>query len=70
MIERFDLDIEDDFIGLDWGSMQSLIELADLWRARARLRSRWLMRAALDALPDFHIDQLCDTYSNDMKGTP
>lgn len=58
-MERFDLNT-DDFNGLDWESMQALLDLADSWRARARLRSRWLLRIALDALPDFHINQIAE----------
>lgn len=56
-LERFDLGT-DDFMKLDWESMQALLDQADLWRARARLRARWLLRTALDALPDFSFDQL------------
>jgi hypothetical protein len=68
MIERFDLDA--DAGTLDWDSCAALLDLADLWRARARLRGRWLMRVALDALPDFHLDQIADTFANDWKHAP
>lgn len=56
-LERFDLATED-FMGLDWESMQALLDQTDCWRARARLRARWLLRSKLDALPDFSFDQL------------
>lgn len=56
-LERFDLAM-DDFAALDWESLAPLLDLADLWRARARLRARWMVRISLDALPDFALDQL------------
>ena len=59
-LQRFDLDVGIEQIDLD--STLALTALTDCWRARARLRARWLMRNALDALPDFHLDQFirCD----------
>lgn len=64
-IERFDLDVGVEL--LDRESILGVLELPDLWRARARLRSRWLMRAALDALPDFHLDQIQDTFAKRLE---
>jgi len=64
-LERFDL-ATDDFMKLDWVSMHGLLDLADLWRARARVRARWLVRNALDALPDFPLDQL----AAQLRGLP
>lgn len=55
-LDRFDL-ATDDCTSLDWESMQALLDQADLWRARARLRARWLLRTKLDALPDASLDR-------------
>ena len=68
MIERFDLD--NDLGQLDWESCEALIELTDLQRGRARLRSRWMLRTLLDVLPDFHLDQVAAHYNSIERHTP
>lgn len=63
---RFDLDVGIEFLDLD--STIALLTLSDLWRARAWLRSLWLMRAALDALPGVPLSQVIyDMSANDWK---